>query len=94
LTGTQEKFLASRLEAVAPKLKSEGAYRPGEEIPGRTIMVPADGEFTIKTTEQANALHKTMTGEPLPGMPEPRSYPKLATAARPTAPTRSYDEAI
>jgi hypothetical protein len=81
-TKSQQQFLAARLEKVAPELPPyQGA--PGEAV---TIQVPRDGEFTIPTRTAANALHKTMTGEPLPGMAEPKSYPKLPMAVSRPAP--------
>jgi len=76
-TKSQQQFLAARLEKVAPELPLyEGA--PGGEP--ATIRVPGDGEFTIPNRTAANALHRAVIGEPLPGMPEPKSYPKLPMA--------------
>lgn len=80
LTGTQEDYLAGKLKEVAPKLKSEGAYHPGEKFLNKqTIAIPGDGKYTVSTTEQANALHQAVAGEPLPGMLKPKNVPRIAT---------------
>lgn len=58
LTPTQEQFVTDKLKGYeVPAGKEEKTLK---------IKVPGDGEFTVKTEQQANNLHRRLTGEDLP----------------------------